>query len=65
MKEDFSREMEKEKSMNEKIEKKDQEIATMKEEFKKQVDRGEQKLAEQRKVCCTISIILLYSSCIT
>ena len=44
MKEDFSREMEKEKSMKEKIEKKDQEIATMKEEFKKQVDRGEQKL---------------------
>ena len=51
--------------MKEKIEKKDQEIATMKEEFKKQVDRGEQKLAEQRKVSCTISIILLYSSCIT
>ena len=37
----------------------DQEIAAMKEEFRKQVDRGEQKLAEQRKVCCNISIIQL------
>ena len=61
VKEEFRREMEKkEKSMNEEFKKKDQEIAAIKEEFRKQVDREEQvtekKLAEQKKVCCNISV---------
>ena len=62
MKEEFSREMEKkEKITVDMKEELDQGIAAMKEEFIKQVDKGEQmteKLAEQRKVCCNISMTL-------
>ena len=61
VKEDFQREMQKKEKNNVDMKEEfDQEIAAMKEEFRKQVDRGEQKLAEQRKVCYYTA-----SSCIT
>ena len=44
--------------LKKKIKKQDDKMAVLKEEFKGQVDRGGQKLAEQRKVCCNISIYI-------